>query len=198
MSLAYTVICGSVRETRIGSRDGRMGLRVSRMVCQELEKQGHKVNFIDLKDLNLPMLKYTFAEYDDLIDEDIPESYQTAWDQIKKADGVIFISAEYNHNMPPALKNFIDHLSMGDLSQKMAAVVAYSIGPFGGCRAVPALKESLTVLGAISLPDVLLLPTVEKAIEEDGKIKDEKLENRLKKFLNKAHWLAEALKNHRN
>ncbi|QFR31705.1 NADPH-dependent FMN reductase [Ancylobacter sp. TS-1] len=94
------------------------------------------------------------------------------------ADGVIFISPEYNYGTSGALKNAIDWGSRpyakGALLGKPALVVTSSPGSTGGIRAQAQVRESLSAAGArvVSYPH-LAIPNVGEKIK-DGIFADEK------------------------
>jgi NAD(P)H-dependent FMN reductase len=89
---------------------------------------------VDVKDFNLPLL-----------DEPIPPSmgqyskeHTKAWSvKIDSFDAYVFVTAEYNHGIPGALKNAIDFLYK-EWNNKVAGFVSY--GGAGGVRAVEQLR----------------------------------------------------------
>jgi NAD(P)H-dependent FMN reductase len=120
----------------IGStRPGRNGEAVGKWV-HELAKKRTDSNFelVDIRDFNLPLL-----------DEPIPPSmgqyskeHTKAWSlRIDSFDAYIFVTAEYNHGIPGALKNAIDFLYK-EWNNKVAGFVSY--GGAGGVRAVEQLR----------------------------------------------------------
>ena len=77
--------------------------------------------------------------------------------KIASLDGFVFVSPEYNHGIPAALKNAIDFL-FAEWNDKAAGFVSY--GGAGGARAVEHLRLVLaevrvaTVRGTIDSFDV--------------------------------------------
>jgi chromate reductase len=70
---------------------------------------------------------------------------------IRAADGVLFVTPEYNWSMPGALKNAIDWLSrMKDqpFKEKPVAIQSASQGPLGGARMQYHWRMSMTFLAA--------------------------------------------------
>jgi NAD(P)H-dependent FMN reductase len=102
---------------------------------------------VDIKDYNLPLL-----------DEPLPPlfgQYQNdhtkAWSsKIDSLDAFIFVTPEYNHGIPGALKNAIDFL-FREWNNKAAGFVSY--GSAGGSRAVEQLR---LVMGEVMVADVRL------------------------------------------
>jgi NAD(P)H-dependent FMN reductase len=62
--------------------------------------------------------------------------------KIDSFDGYIFVTAEYNHGIPGALKNAIDYLYK-EWNNKAAGFVGY--GSAGGVRAVEQLRLGMHV-----------------------------------------------------
>lgn len=70
--------------------------------------------------------------------------------EIKAADGVMFVTPEYNRSMPGVLKNAIDHASRpygeSAFAGKPAGVIGVSVGAIGTAVAQQHLRISLAYL----------------------------------------------------
>lgn len=137
--LKIAIILGSTRPNRNGEAVARWvhGLAQRRKDAQ--------YELIDLREVNLPLL-----------DEPVPPSmhkyskpHTKAWsEKIAGYDGFVFVTAEYNHGVPAALKNAIDYL-FAEWNNKAAGFVSY--GSAGGVRAVEHLRG---VMAEIMVADV--------------------------------------------
>ena len=70
---------------------------------------------------------------------------------IRAADGVLFVTPEYNWSMPGVLKNAIDWLSRlkeQPFKEKPVAIQSASQGPLGGARMQYHWRMSMTFVGA--------------------------------------------------
>ena len=65
---------------------------------------------------------------------------------IEAVDAVVFVTPEYNHSVPAALKNAIDYLPPATLTDKATALVGYSY--YGGVTPRAHLREVLSTFGA--------------------------------------------------
>ena len=126
--LRVAIILGS-------TRPGRNGEAVCQWIYGIAKKRSDATfELVDIKDFNLPLL-----------DEPIPPSmgqyYQEhtkVWSlKIDSFDAYVFVTAEYNHGIPGALKNAIDFL-FKEWNNKVAGFVSY--GSAGGVRAVEQLR----------------------------------------------------------
>lgn len=133
------IIIGSTRPNRIGEAVGKWTYEIaSKRTDAEFE-------LIDLAEENLPFL-----------DEPLPPSmgqysqeHTKRWaEKIGRLDGFIFVTAEYNHGIPGALKNAIDFL-FKEWNNKAAGFVGY--GSAYGARAVESLR---LVMGELMVADV--------------------------------------------
>jgi NAD(P)H-dependent FMN reductase len=109
------------------------------------------------------------------------------------ADGFIIVSAEYNHSIPAALKNLLDHYQ-SEYLYKPSGIVTYSAGPFGGVRALVNLRAILAELGTPSIPSAFPVSHIHAAFDDDGKPLDQAYDERIIKFLDEFEWYAHALK----
>ena len=75
--------------------------------------------------------------------------------EIKAAQGVLFVTPEYNRSMPGVLKNAIDHASrpygQSAWDGKPAGVIGVSVGPIGSALAQQHLRNSLAYLNMPTL-----------------------------------------------
>jgi NAD(P)H-dependent FMN reductase len=139
--LRVAIILGS-------TRPGRNGEAVTRWVYEIAKKRSSndaEFEYIDIKDFNLPLL-----------DEPIPPSqgqysktHTKRWSaKIDSIDAFIFVTPEYNHGIPGALKNAIDFLYR-EWNNKAAGFVSY--GGAGGVRSVEQLR---LVMAELQVADV--------------------------------------------
>ena len=103
----------------------------------------------------------------------------TAWaDAIRKADGVIIVSPEYNWSIPGGLKNAIDWVSrMKEQPFKDKPVLLQSCagGILGGSRMQYHLRMSLTSVDVILFgrPEVIITFAAQKFDEKTLELKDQ-------------------------
>lgn len=183
MSLRIVVLYGSVRFAR-------QGIHAARFVVNECRDRGHEVALVDPLEYQLPLLDKMYKEYPA---GEAPEVLERIAELIVPADAIIVVSAEYNHSIPPALSNLLDHF-LEEWFWKPSAIVCYSAGSFGGVRAAMQLRMMLAELGMSSIPSIFAVPRVQEAFDDEGEPQDPKLRERAKKFLDELEWYGHALR----
>jgi len=126
----------------VGStRPGRNSINVAKWVDDIAQNRTDaQFELIDLADYDLPLL-----------DEPIPASagvyskpYTLKWAaKIAEMDGFVFVTPEYNHSIPAALKNAIDFI-YGEWNNKAAGFVSF--GSAMGVRSVEQLRQIMAEL----------------------------------------------------
>jgi chromate reductase len=86
-------------------------------------------------------------------DNDQPAAARRLKQAISGADGVLFVTPEYNRSVPGVLKNAIDHASrpygQSAFAGKPAGIVGISVGAIGTACAQQHLR---TILGYLDMP----------------------------------------------
>ena len=183
MALTIPVILGSVRADRIG-------IRAARFLIAQLAARGHAAPLVDPAELALPLLDRMFKEYPA---GTAPEPLQRCADLFRRADAFLVVTAEYNHGVPPALSNTLDHF-LEEYFWRPSAICCYSAGQYGGVRAAMQLRAMLAELGTPSISSLLPIPRIHKALNEAGEPAEDWLGRAAQKFLDELIWYAEALK----
>ncbi len=186
MALRLVVFYGSVRSER-------QGIKAARFMLNKCRERGHEVALIDPVEYQLPLLDKMYKEYEP---GRAPEVLQRMARVIIPADGYVVVSGEYNHTVPPALANLLDHF-LEEYYWKPSAIVCYSAGAFGGVRASIALRAMLAEMGMSSIPSVLPIPSVQHAFDDEGRPTDEAYHKRAARFLDELEWYAYALRDAR-
>src|SRR5262245_34870326 len=128
------------------TRPGRKCELVARWV-QELARTRSDAEFelVDIKEFDLPLLDEPVAP---MLGQYANE-HTKAWSaKVASFDAFVFVTPEYNHGIPGALKNAIDFLYK-EWNHKSAGFVSY--GGAGGVRAVESLR---LVMGELMVADV--------------------------------------------
>ncbi len=182
MALNVTILYGSVRSNR-------MGIRAARFMERQFQARGHNTDLVDTAEYQLPLLDKMYKEYDG----DAPEVLERLAEIYRASDGFVVVSGEYNHGIPPALKNLLDHF-LEEYFYRPSGIVCYSAGMFGGVRAAMQLRMTLAELGTPSIPTIFPIPRVQNAFTEDGTPTDPASERYVKSFLDEFEWYAQAMK----
>jgi NAD(P)H-dependent FMN reductase len=152
----------------IGStRPGRGGGAVADWITRRAEEHGgFDVQVTDLAELNLPIFN----------EPNHPRLKQYAHDHTKEwsalvegSDAFVFVTPEYNYAFNAALKNAIDYL-YAEWQHKAAGIVSYG-GVAAGTRAAQMLKQVLTALKIMPVPEAVNIPFVREFLDEDGRFK---------------------------
>ncbi|MGV7119738.1 MULTISPECIES: NADPH-dependent FMN reductase [unclassified Sphingopyxis] len=161
------VVVGSTREGSFNRMLGRLAIRA-------LEAEGATVADIDLAAFDLPL--YSAA----LEADAFPADAERLKALFAAQDGLLFVSPEYNGSVSPLLKNAIDWASRptGDESLvalsayrgKASAVMAASISPFGGLRGLMHLRQILSTIQTLVIPEQVLVPNAHAAFDADGNL----------------------------
>lgn len=139
--------------------------------------------------------------YNQDLDPDAPPAPWVAFrDKVAAADGVLFVTPEYNRSVPGALKNAIDVGSRpygkSAWAKKPGAVVSVTPGALGAFGANHHLRQSCVFL------DVPLMPQPEAYLSgaggyfgADGALTDDKLKRFLAQFMSAyADWVEKILR----
>lgn len=125
--------------------------------------------------------------FNEELEIDYPAAAQAAKDIVKNADGVLFITPEYNRSVPGVLKNAIDWISrpsaLNSFPGKPAAVAGSSVGSWGTTFAQTHLKSTLLYLDmkVMGQPEMYVPHNLE-IFNEEGQLMDDHKE-RLQHFV---------------
>jgi NAD(P)H-dependent FMN reductase len=183
MSLHIAILYGSVREARAG-------IRLVHFLDAALRRRGHTISIVDAAEYRLPLLDRMYKEYEQgtapRVLEELAEIY-------RRTDAFAIVSGEYNHGIPPALKNLLDHF-LDEYFFRPSAIVCYSAGQFGGVRAAMQLRMTLAELGMPSIPSLLPVPRIGEAFTAAGEPTNPGFEKRSERFFREFEWYGEALR----
>lgn len=163
------VVVGSTREGSFNRSLGRLAIRA-------LEAQGAEVTDVDLASYDLPL--YSAA----IESGAFPADAERLKRVFAAQDGLLFVSPEYNGSVSPLLKNAIDWASRPTGDEGLVALVAYrgkaaaimsaSVSPFGGLRGLIHLRQILSTVQTLVIPEQVLIPNAHAAFDESGALKD--------------------------
>lgn len=108
-----------------------------------------------------------------------PRAFQ---DRLEAADGFVIAAPEYNASMPGVLKNLIDWVSRArpqPFNGRHGLLMSASPSMAGGNRGLWSLRIPLEHLGARIYPDMFSLAQAHHALDDNGRIADDRLQARL-------------------
>ncbi|HVL79085.1 MAG TPA: NAD(P)H-dependent oxidoreductase [Sphingomicrobium sp.] len=160
------ILVGSLREDSINRK-------VARSICAFASDQ------LDCRIVEIGKLPLYNQDYDG----NSPAEYERFRDEIREADGVLFVSPEYNRGIPGVLKNAIDVGSRpygkSVWNGKAAAIVTVSPGAIGGFGANHQIRQACVFLNmpVMQQPEAYLGQVSGDQFDEDGCLKDGKLKD---------------------
>ncbi len=174
-------------------RSDRMGIRLAHFVVEGLRARGDDVELIDAKQVDLPMLDRMYKEYPK---GRAPERLEKLAGQIRGADGLVFITGEYNWGIQPGLKNLTDHF-LEEWFWRPAAIASYSAGRLAGARASTAWHGTLSEMGMVVVSSTIAVGSIAQTLSAEGEPIGEggkALEHAFPRFADDLAWWMEAAK----
>ena len=145
------------------TRPGRRGIAVAGWIQRMAEQHGgFDVELVDLAEVALPVLDEPnhprLGQY--------VHDHTKGWSAtVSRADAFVFVTPEYNHSYPGALKNALDYLS-AEWADKAAGIVSYG-GVSAGLRAATALKPVLAALRMVPVVEAVSIPFFAQFLTDD-------------------------------
>jgi NAD(P)H-dependent FMN reductase len=87
---------------------------------------------------------------------------------VEASDAFVFVTPEYNHGYPAALKNAIDFLN-AEWQYKPVGFVSYG-GVAAGTRAVAQLKPVAAAVKLLPIVETVAIPFHTQFIDDDGRV----------------------------
>ena len=164
------------------TRNGSLNSRLATIVANELRIAGGEVNLISLSDYPLPIYDGDFEK-----ENSVPEQAHQLHELFRTHQGIFIACPEYNGGYTPLLKNTIDWISRikveGEQSvfkNRIFALGAATPGGLGGIRGLIGIRPVLEVaLGAMVLPDQLIIPKAGDVFEKSDLDIPEQIANRI-------------------
>lgn len=149
------------------TRPGRVGLPVGEWFRERAVLHGgFRVKVVDLAELNLPFMDEPrhprLRHY--------VHQHTREWSaMVERADAFAFVMPEYNYGFSAPLKNALDYLHH-EWAYKPVGFVSYG-GVSAGTRAVQMLKQVVTALKMMPVPEVVSIPFVQQFIDDEGQVR---------------------------
>jgi len=141
----------------------------NKMLARNLEQllpEGVEFNYINIG---------AFPLFNQDLEADFPKAVQEAKDIVDAADGVLFVTPEYNRSLPGPLKNAIDWISRpwgkNSFNGKPTGIVGASPSPIGTAVAQSDLRHIAGFLNVklMGQPELYLV-NAGNAFDEEGNI----------------------------
>jgi NAD(P)H-dependent FMN reductase len=178
-----TLLLSSVRENRLADS---VYNKVKSLIGDRFP-----YTLIDPLEYNLPLINKRYFEM-----REPEEKFRKLHDIFSATDGFMIVTAEYNHSVPPVLKNMLDHFG-DEFKYKSCGIVSYSDGPIGGARSAEHLRQICSTLGMPPIPSSPAWGVAHKADQPSGKAFADNFERNFKNFLEQFLWYTEAYINQR-
>jgi len=147
-----------------------------RVALDGAEEAGAETQFLDLRDLNLPMYNPDDNEPTGSAAELIEACY--------RADGLLWSSPMYQGTISGALKNALDWLHpLGDrdppyLHDKVIGLIS-AAGGSQGLQAINTMEFAVRALRAWAVPYVVPVAAAARVFDADGRVQDQGVERQL-------------------
>jgi len=160
-------ICGSIRPGSYTDLALRVALRGA-------EETGAETQLINLRD-------YDLVFCDGKEDESsYPADVFRLREEVRAAQGIILGTPEYHGGFSGVLKNALDLMGFAEIEGKMIGLVGVSGGALGAANAMASLRTVGRALHAWLAPEQASVPGASGAFDENGNLKDKKLQERVK------------------
>jgi chromate reductase len=155
---------------------------INRVLAKALIKLApEELEFSEIPIKDLPLYSYDY-------DADFPPEGRALKEAIEAADGILFVSPEYNRSIPGALKNAIDWGSRpwgtNSFARKPTGIIGASPGSIGTAVMQSSMRAVLSFLDAPQLNAPEAYVKYDPAVfADDGEVKDESTAKFLRHYM---------------
>ncbi|MBD3248424.1 NADPH-dependent FMN reductase [Candidatus Woesearchaeota archaeon] len=165
------------------ARRGRQSEKAAKYMLEKVKKAKIKTGFLDVRDYRIRATDNT---------QKIPKA-QKLGPKIKRADGVIIVSPEYNHGYPGELKMMMDMLYK-QFHNKPVGICGVSAGGLGGARMVQMLRQVCIAFHMVPINSAVYFSNIQDLFDSKGNIKDKTYHERAEGFLDELVMYAKKLR----
>lgn len=150
------------------TRPGRVGDKVGAWFLEQARAHGKfESELVDLAEVNLPVFDEPrhprLGQYE--------HAHTRAWSEtVSRADAFVFVTPEYNYGPPPSLINALTYLAK-EWAYKPVGFTSYG-GVSGGLRSVQMIKQIVTTMKMMPIPEGVSIPFVSRHLDPAGKTFD--------------------------
>lgn len=161
-------------------RSGSFNKKLVKIAIDAARGSGADVTYLDLRDLPLPVF-----DQDEEEERGLPENARKLKELFKSHHGFLLSAPEYNSSITGVLKNAIDWASRAESEEeppliafrgKVCALMSASPGGLGGLRGLVHVRAILGNIGVFVLPDQVSIPLAHEAFDENGALKDARMQ----------------------
>ncbi len=157
-------------------RERSLNTRLATLAASVIDDNGGEVDLASMAEFDCPSYNGDVQDRDGF-----PAGAEEMRRRLERCDGFAISSPEYNASMPGTLKNAIDWVSRfhpQPFNELEGLLLSASPSMVGGNRGLWALRVPFEHLGARIYPDMFSLAQAHAAFDADGRIGDEKLQER--------------------
>ena len=159
-------------------RAGSFNRRLLHVAVESIRRQA-EVDLLDLREVTMPL-------YDGDLEaaQGLPEGAKKFKDRIAAAGALLIATPEYNNSVPGTLKNAIDWASRppgNPFKGKVTLLMGASPGQFGAVRGVLAVRQILTALAAVVIPQAVHIAHADQAFDDQGRLQDARSQSSVEK-----------------
>lgn len=155
-------------------RDNSYSFQALEAAARRVAALGADIEILDLREMNLPFCDGgdDYSDYPDV---------EKLRNTVKAADGLILATPEYHGSMSGVIKNALDLMSFEHLSDKVTGLISV-LGGQSNSNALNDLRIIIRWVHGWVIPEQVAIGQAWKAFDQEGKLLDEKLSQRLDKF----------------
>ena len=146
-----------------------------KLALQAAQNAGGQTSLLDLRELQLP---FASSDWDAAQWPDV----ETLLSAVRSADGLLWATPEYHGSYSGALKNALDLADIPDYDGKVVALLGVAAGQIGAIQALSHLRAIARQLHMWAIPTQLSIAQSYAAFDENGQLKDAKLQAALQKM----------------
>jgi NAD(P)H-dependent FMN reductase len=171
------------------TRPRRLGMPIGIWTAETAVRHGgFKVELVDLAEFDLPLLDEPNLPRDARYTKEHTRRWSA---KVDEADAFVLVTPEYNHGPPASLVNALNYLHH-EWHYKPVGFVSYG-GVSAGTRSVEMIKQIVTTLKMMPIPESVPIPFVFRLLEDSHFRPERELDDAATAMLDELRRWADAL-----